>query len=93
MKLFRHRTRQATEESRRLYARFEIAYTIVDFMAAVCFIVGSILFFFDAQEIPATWFFLIGSLLFAAKPTLRLIREIKLYQMGDMCDLAKRVED
>lgn len=93
MKLFRHRTRQATEESRRLYARFEIAYTIVDFMAAVCFVIGSVLFFFDAQQIPATWFFLIGSLLFAAKPTLRLIREIKLYQMGDMCDLAKRVED
>lgn len=93
MKLFRHRTRQATEESRRLYARFEIAYTIVDFMAAVSFVIGSVLFFFDAQQIPATWFFLIGSLLFAAKPTLRLIREIKLYQMGDMCDLAKRVED
>lgn len=93
MKLFRHRTRQATEESRRLYARFEIAYTIVDFMAAVSFVIGSVLFFFESQQIPATWFFLIGSLLFAAKPTLRLIREIKLYQMGDMCDLAKRVED
>lgn len=93
MKLFRHRTRQATEESRRLYARFEIAYTIVDFMAAVCFVIGSVLFFFESQQIPATWFFLIGSLLFAAKPTLRLIREIKLYHMGDIQDLAKRIED
>jgi hypothetical protein len=37
--------------------------------------------------------FLVGSLLFAAKPTLRLIREIKLYRMGDVDDLAHRFED
>lgn len=92
MKLFRHSSREATDKSRQLYARFELVYTFVDFMAAVCFIIGSILFFFDSEQIPATWLFLFGSFLFAAKPTLRLVREIKLYRMGDVKDLAKRAE-
>ncbi|EEB83009.1 YrhK family protein [Roseobacter sp. GAI101] len=92
MKLFDHKNREASEASRTLYARFELAHTFVDFMAAVCFIVGSILFFFESEQIPATWLFLIGSFLFAAKPTLRLVREIKLYRMGDVKDLAKRAK-
>lgn len=92
MKLFRHSNRESSDASRTVYARFELVYTFVDFMAAFCFIVGSILFFFETEQIPATWFFLIGSFLFAGKPTLRLMREIKLYRMGDVKDLAKRAE-
>ena len=75
MKLFRHSNRQKTHESRVIYARFEIAYTCVDFGAALCFILGSVMFFSDALFTPATWLFLIGSVLFAVKPTLRLIRD------------------
>ncbi len=90
MKLFDHRNRDLTEESRALYARFEILYTIVDFSAAASFIVGSILFFYADWAIPATWLFLIGSIFFALKPTLRLIREFRLYRMGQLDDLAKR---
>ncbi len=93
MKLFRHRHREKSHKSRVVYARFEIAYTIVDFSAALCFIVGSVLFFFKELETIAIWFFVIGSVFFAAKPTLRLIREIKLYRMGDVSDLAQRRKD
>lgn len=92
MKLFRRDRREDSQAHRRLYARFEIAYTVVDFSAALCFIVGSILFFYDATQVAATWLFLIGSVFFAAKPTLRLIREVKLYRMGDVGDLARRLK-
>ena len=93
MRLFRLNTQVRSEAAQKLYARFEIAYTFVDFGAALCFIIGSILFFFDWAQVPAIWFFLIGSFLFAAKPTLRLMREIKLYRMGDMPDLARKLEE
>lgn len=73
-----------------MYALFEIAYTLVDFGAALCFIVGSVFFFYDTLVFPGTWLFLIGSILFAAKPTLRLVRELKLLRMGDYADIAER---
>tara|TARA_R110002124_G_scaffold53943_2_gene154096 strand:+ start:302 stop:583 length:282 start_codon:yes stop_codon:yes gene_type:complete len=90
MKLFRHENREASEASRKLYARFEIAHTIVDFSAAFCFVVGSLLFFYDETQKPATWLFLVGSIFFAIKPTLKIVREIKLYRLGDLSDLADR---
>ena len=88
--IFRHDRREASPATRRLYARFEIAHTIVDFSAALCFIIGSIMFFSEAWMTPATWFFTVGSFLFAMKPTLRLWREIKLYRMGKTDTLADR---
>jgi uncharacterized membrane protein YgdD (TMEM256/DUF423 family) len=92
MKLFHRDRREDSRAHRRLYAWFEIAYTVVDFSAAICFILGSVLFFYETTQKPATWLFLIGSVFFAAKPTLRLIREIKLYRMGEVTDLAQRAE-
>ncbi len=93
MKLFQHENRQASEESRLLYARFEVAYTLVEFLAAILFIIGSIMFFYETMQTAGTWMFLIGSFFFATKPTLRVIREIKLYRMGDVADLAQRYRD
>ena len=93
MKLFRHENRQRTHEARRVYALFEIVYTCVDFGAALCFTVGSVLFFWKQYETAAIWLFTIGSVLFMAKPTIRLVREIKLYHMGKMDKLADRVEN
>jgi len=90
MNLFQHENRQKTHASRRLYAAFELAHTAVDFTAAICFLIGSVLFFWRAYETPAVWLFVIGSLCFCLKPTLRLIREIKLASMGDTEDLAGR---
>ncbi|WP_226782051.1 YrhK family protein [Oceaniglobus trochenteri] len=92
MRLFRHEARQRSAESRRLYARYELAHTMADFAAAVCFLVGSVMFFREAWQYTGTWLFVVGSLLFALKPTLRLGREIRLYRMGDFSDLSDRAE-
>lgn len=63
---------------RKLYAIFEILYTMVDFFAAVSFTIGSVIFLYPKLMHAATWFFIVGSLLFALKPTIRVIGEIKL---------------
>ena len=88
--LFNEDHRQGTERQRQIYAAFEIAYTLVDFVAALCFVVGSVMFFSEDWQTPGTWLFLIGSIFFALKPTLRLVRELKLAAMGDDKDLAQR---
>ncbi|MGP6088111.1 YrhK family protein [Antarctobacter jejuensis] len=93
MTLFSHQNRERSEATRRTYAAFELAHTIVDFLAAICFLIGSILFFWSAYETPAIWLFVIGSFFFAMKPTLRLVRELRLAAMGDAEDLAKRYRE
>ena len=39
-----------------------------------------------------TWLFLIGSICFALKPTIRLTREIHYFRIGQVDELAKRAE-
>ena len=90
MPLFSHRNRERNHETRRVYALFELVYTFVDFAAALCFTIGSVMFFWDSLMTTATWFFTVGSVFFMAKPTLRLVRELKLAAMGDADDLADR---
>ncbi|MGO2003478.1 YrhK family protein [Arthrobacter rhombi] len=82
--LFTRDHQHQSREHSRLTARYEIAYTSVDFLAALLFIVGSIFFFSESTTFFATWLFLIGSLCFALKPTLRLIREIKLARLDEL---------
>lgn len=93
MPLFSHENRERSDETRRIYAAFEIAHTMVDFAAAMCFLVGSVLFFYPDYQTPAIWLFVVGSVFFALKPTLRLVRELKLAAMGDSEDLADRFRD
>ncbi|MBI1179444.1 MAG: hypothetical protein GC201_02735 [Alphaproteobacteria bacterium] len=50
----------------------------VDFGAAILFVIGSILFFYPDRQHAATWAFLVGSILFAVKPTLRVARFLHL---------------
>ena len=82
--------RRGSAAQRRRYAIYEIVYTAVDFAAAAFFIIGSVFFFYDSLTHAGTWLFLIGSVLFAAKPTIRLVRDIKLAALGDADDLAQR---
>lgn len=88
--LFEQDHRQGSPAKRRRYARFEIAYTLADFSAAFSFVIGSVFFFFEGLMTAGTWLFLFGSILFAAKPTIRLIRDIKLAAMGEDEALADR---
>ena len=89
-RLSRHRKYVSDEE---YYAWFELAYTTVDVCAALLFVVGSIMFFSQDWQTVGTWFFLIGSVCFALKPTLRIIRELRYVRNNDLEDLAKRFEN
>ncbi len=62
------------ERLRRLYFW---AHLGADFGCGLCFVVGSVFFFYDSLMRAGTWLFLVGSLLFAAKPTLRLLHELQ----------------
>ena len=90
MAIFRHENRTRSERARRYYAASEILHTAVDFVAALSFLVGSILFFWKSLETAAISLFVIGSFFFAMKPTIRLVRELRLAAMGDEADLAGR---
>ncbi len=88
--MFHPDNRSKSDRHNATYAAFEIAHTVVDFLAALCFVLGSAMFFSDAWETAALWMFLIGSLLFACKPTLRLIRELRLAKLGDWDDITDK---
>ena len=93
MKLFDTRNREHNEDTRRTYAQYEIAHTIADFIAATSFLIGSILFLWNDFETQAIWFFIIGSVFFCIKPTLRLAREVQLWRMGNLDSLSRRLEE
>ena len=59
MKLFDPTRQHDHEQNKKIYAMFELAYTFVDFSAAVLFVIGSVLFFSEATTNIATWCFLI----------------------------------
>jgi hypothetical protein len=78
-----------TPKAQTVFAVYEVAHTAVDFGAAICFLVGSVLFLYKKYETPAVWLFIVGSLFFCVKPTLRLAREIHLLRMGRTDAVAK----
>jgi hypothetical protein len=85
--LFHPGNRSLSDAHARLWAAYEILYTIVDFSAALMFVIGSILFFWSSTTYAATWLFLIGSILFGMKPTIRLVRELRLAALGRLEDI------
>lgn len=64
-----------------LFWRYQVVRTGVDFGAAICFVVGSIFFFSESTTTAADWLFLIGSILFAVKPTIDMVRSIHLRRL------------
>ncbi|MHA3977221.1 YrhK family protein [Halovulum sp. GXIMD14794] len=90
MRFFHPGNRSRSDEHERIYAVYELWFTVVDFAAAICFVVGSILFFSEATTFAATWLFLIGSICFALKPSIRLAREWRYWRMGEIEKLAER---
>ncbi|MCB1463866.1 MAG: YrhK family protein [Rhodobiaceae bacterium] len=93
MALFDPGNREKSPRHAALYAAYEIAFTFVDFAAAMLFVVGSVLFFWKSYENPAIWCFVIGSLFFLMKPALRLARELHYLAIGDVDDIAARLKD
>jgi len=90
--IFEKNRRNASADHRRMHALYEIAITIADFLAAISFVIGSILFFPESTQTVGTWFFLLGSIMFFVSPSIKVMREVKLASMGDVGDLAKRFE-
>jgi hypothetical protein len=79
--------RNASSRHRRIYGRYEKLYTLNDFMAALYFVVGSIMFFQASLAYPATWCFTLGSFHFILRPTIKVAREFHLASLplpGDM---------
>lgn len=92
MQIYDPHVPHSSAEHRRVHALFEIAHTCVDFAAALLFVIGSILFFWEETTYTATWLFLVGSVFFGLKPTIKLLRELKYWRMGRTDVLAKREE-
>ncbi|UWR71064.1 YrhK family protein [Phaeobacter inhibens] len=90
MPLFQPDNRNRSDQHKKIYAYCEIAYTIVDVSAAVLFVVGSVLFFQEATTDVGTWLFLIGSILFGLRPTIKLYREYTYLRMGDYEDIMRK---
>ncbi|TPW27579.1 YrhK family protein [Pararhizobium mangrovi] len=90
MRLFDPANSEQSGEHKRLFAIYEVWYTVVDFLAAFLFLVGSVLFFWKSTETIAIWMFVVGSFFFALKPTIRLARELHYMALGDYSFLAQR---
>lgn len=80
-KMFDPRQSTASEQHVQVYGFYKKLYTVVEFAAAVSFVVGSVLFFYESEQLLATWFFLVGSILFAARPTVTVLREYHLARL------------
>lgn len=64
--------------------RWETVSIVNDVLVALWFVIGSILFFWEDTTVAATWFFLVGSLQFLARPVIRLRRRLHLRRIrGD----------
>lgn len=81
MKLFSQGLRDASPSHEEIVRRYEIGRTVVEFLAAATFIVGSIFFFYESLLYAGTWLFLIGSILFAVRPSIRLLLELHLARL------------
>jgi hypothetical protein len=77
-KLFDHAIRTASPNHAEVVRKYELYRTVVEFLAALFFVIGSIFFFYDNLIFAGTWLFLIGSILFAVRPTVRLLLELRL---------------
>ena len=80
--MFDPRSHELSDAHRKIHAYAALAYTAVDFTAALLFIVGSVLFFDEATVTAGTWLFLIGSIFFGLRPTITMLREIAYIRVG-----------
>lgn len=79
--MFDPRRAGASPRHAQIYGRYQVVYTVVEFAAAVAFVIGSVFFFSDSLALPADWLFLVGSILFAVRPTVSVLREAHLARL------------
>ena len=78
MRSFDPRRATASPRHAEVAGRYQTVYTLVDFAAAVSFVIGSAFFFYDNLTLAADWLFLAGSFLFAVRPTVTVAQQIHL---------------
>lgn len=61
--------------------RYEVLSIANDFLIALWFLVGSVLFLYPSLERTAVWMFIIGSFQFLIRPTIRLISHFHLQRV------------
>jgi hypothetical protein len=76
-----------TPKAQTVFAVYEVAHTAVDFGAAICFLVGSVLFLYKKYETPAVWLFIV--LLRQAHPEVGT-RDPPLAHGSDRCGCQRR---
>ncbi len=86
MKLLDPRLSDLTPAHISIAWRYRVVRTLVDFGAAVCFGIGSAFFFFARTTTAADWLFLVGSILFAFKPTIDVARSMHLNRLPGQSD-------
>ncbi|WP_158702868.1 YrhK family protein [Melaminivora suipulveris] len=88
--LFSNDNRTRSQAAQGTFARFELLRSAVQFLAALCFLGGSVaLTARDPQQL-SSWLYIAGSVLFCAVPAVRLWSELVLYRMGHTETLAER---
>lgn len=73
--------RFTTPRHREVYVTYGTVYDCVDALAAILFIIGSVLFFGEATQTAGTWLFLIGSICFAIRPALHVVRDVHMRRL------------
>jgi len=64
------------------HALYQWAHLLVDFAAALLFVTGSIFFLYPGFQEIGSWMFLVGSIFFAMKPTIRLMRFLHIRRLA-----------
>lgn len=63
------------ETEKKIHERYEWLHIANDYISAILFLVGSILFLWEKWQTVATWFFIIGSVFFLFAPLLRTLNK------------------
>lgn len=67
--------RELLEAEKRIHERYEWLHIANDYISALLFLVGSVLFLWEDLQKTATWFFIIGSVFFLFAPLLRTLNK------------------
>jgi hypothetical protein len=66
---------------REVWRWYQIAYDVNDLCAGALFVVGSLLFYDESQQVAATTLFVIGSLAFCVRPLIHVLRDFHLTRL------------
>lgn len=81
---------ESDERMKKLKSIYFIILTFNEVFIGICFIVGSIMFFYDDYVYYGTWLFLIGSILMVIKPLIKFIREMHYYKVHKYEEIIKK---